>query len=59
MTRLIYREEGVPWCQQGLWAFLAFKTLRLLDLGRVCLSQRTSGVFHMGLFCFLQVSTES
>lgn len=37
MKGSIYREGGVPWCQQGLWAFLAFKILRLLDLGRsVC-----------------------
>ena len=57
MKGSIYREGGVPWCLQGLWASLAFKILRLLDLGRVCLSQRTSGDFHMGLFCFLQVST--
>lgn len=56
MKGSIYREGGVPWCLQGLWASLAFKILRLLNLGRVCLSQRTSGDFHIGLFCFLQVS---
>lgn len=48
----IYRERSVPWYQQGPWASLAFKFLRLLDLGRVCLSQRTSGVFPCGPVLF-------
>lgn len=40
-------------CQRGPLAFLAFKFLIPLDLGRVCPSQKAGGDFFMDLFYFL------